>query len=146
MNPWVGWGLALVGVVAGYVNYGWQGVVFAVTAIVFWLMVQFSRLLRVLRTASRNPVGQIPNAVMFNAWLRSGMRLTDVLKVTRSIGRRVGDGEDPEVWAWGDAAGDEVLVELVNGRVTRWKLQRAEPPGGSPADSSADSSAGAPAA
>ena len=39
MNPIVGWGLAFVALVAGWLSYGWQGVVMVVSAIVFWLLV-----------------------------------------------------------------------------------------------------------
>lgn len=129
MNAAVGWALAVAAVAAGYASYGWPGVVLAISAIVFWLLLQFSRAVRVLRTAGSNPVGQVPNAVMLNARLAHGMRLPDVLKLTCSLGRRVGEGEDPEVWAWADEAGDEVRVELRDGRVSAWQLHRADAPG-----------------
>jgi hypothetical protein len=45
----VGWALAVAAVAAGYVGYGWPGVVLAVTVVVFWLLLQFSRALRVMR-------------------------------------------------------------------------------------------------
>jgi len=37
MNPHtlVGWGLALAAVVVGWLSYGWQGLVLAVTVVVF---------------------------------------------------------------------------------------------------------------
>ena len=46
-----------------------------------------------------------------------------VLKLTRSLGRRL--AEEPETFAWMDDAGDEVEVELRQGRVTAWRLRRA---------------------
>ena len=123
---WLGWLLAVAAVTAGYVGWGWRGVVLALTAIVFWLLLQFSRALRTLRDAGSRPVGQVPNAVMFNARLQSGMRLPQILVLTRSLGRKLAD--DPETYAWADAAGDEVQVELRGGRVTRWALKRAAAP------------------
>jgi len=42
--------------------------------------------------------------------------------LTRSLGQRV--AETPETWAWRDDAGDEVRVELHDGRVTAWRLLR----------------------
>jgi hypothetical protein len=51
------------------------------------------------------------------------MRLPAVLKLTRSLGRRL--AEEPETFAWMDDAGDEVEVELRQGRVTAWRLRRA---------------------
>ena len=120
---WLGWGLAAAAVAVGYAGYGWPGVVLALGVVVFWLLLQFNRALRALRLASGRPVGQVPNAVMLHARLRTGLRLTQVLALTRSLGRRIAD--DPETFAWRDEAGDEVQVELHDGRVTAWRLLRA---------------------
>lgn len=121
-GAWLGWGLVVAAVAAGYAGYGWKGVALAVTVVFFWLLLQFNRSLRVLRIASARPVGTVPNAVMLNARLNEGMRLPDVLKLTRSLGRRV--AEEPETWGWADAGGDEVVVQLEGGRVSRWALKR----------------------
>jgi hypothetical protein len=114
-------------VAAGYIGYGWPGVALAITAIMFWLLLQFSRAVRVLREASGNPVGQVPNAVMLHARLQVGMRLPAILKMTRSLGRAVGEAEDAgrESFVWTDVGGDEVRVELLKGQVTAWALKRA---------------------
>jgi hypothetical protein len=122
-----GWGLAIAAVAAGYISYGWPGVAMAISAVVFWLLLQFSRALRVLREASGNPVGQVPNAVMLHARLQLGMRLPAILKMTRSLGRAVGDAPKGgrESFVWTDAGGDEVRVELLKGQVTAWVLKRA---------------------
>lgn len=126
MKAGLGWALALVAVIVGWQVWGWQGVVLAVTVTVFWLLLEFSRSLRVLRAAAGSPVGSVPNAVMLNAKLASGMRLPQVLKLTRSLGRQV--SAEPEVWAWADAGGDEVRVTLQSGRVSSWQLVRAAQP------------------
>jgi hypothetical protein len=118
----LGWGLAALAVGVGYWSYGWPGVLLAATAIVFWLLLQFSRALHTLRLAAGTPVGQVPSAVMLHARLQPGMRLTDVIKITRSLGRKVGD--DPETFAWCDASGAEVQIEFVRGRSRVWQLQR----------------------
>ena len=122
MTAWIGWGLAVAAVAVGYTGYGWPGVVLALGVVVFWLLLQFSRALRALRVASERPLGTVPNAVMLHSKLRAGLRLPQVLALTRSLGRRVAD--DPETFAWADAAGDEVQVELRAGRVTAWRLRR----------------------
>jgi hypothetical protein len=122
-NALVGWGLAALAVAVGYLQWGWQGVVLAVTVIVFWLLLQFSRALRVLRNAGQSPVGAVPNAVMLHAKLQRGQRLPEILKITTSLGRKVTD--DPETFEWRDAGGDVVRVELRAGRLERWTLQRA---------------------
>lgn len=132
MKSLLGWALAVVAVAVGWQGWGWQGVLLAVTVTVFWLLLEFSRSLRALRDAAGAPVGSVANAVMFNARLRSGMRLPQVLKLTRSLGRPIAP-EPEEVWAWADAGGDEVRVTLHGGRVMRWQLVRAAAPGATPA-------------
>ncbi len=136
-SAWLGWGLAVAAVAAGYVGYGWKGVVLAVTVAFFWLLLQFSQSLRVLRIASGRPVGLVPNAVMFNARLNKGMRLPEVLKLTRSLGRRISD--EPEIWAWADEAGDEVEAQFEGGQLTRFELKRKR---SEPEDPAAPPSAG----
>ena len=120
----LGWGLVVVAVAVGYTSYGWQGVALALTVTVFWLLLQFSRGVRALRDATGRPVGEVPNAVMLHSKLAQGMRLPQVLKLTRSLGRKL--STQPEAYAWADAGGDEVQVELSDGRVTRWELKRSD--------------------
>ena len=122
MNPLIGWGLAVLAVAVGYASYGGPGVVLAVTGVVFWLLLQFSRAVRVMRLAAGRPVGAIDNAVVLHSKLDKGMRLLQVIMLTRSLGRKLSD--DPETFAWTDAAGDQVTVELRNGRVQSWQLGR----------------------
>jgi hypothetical protein len=121
-NPLVGWALAVLAVAVGYFQWGWQGVVLAVTVIVFWLLLQFSRALRVLRNAGSAPVGQVPSAVMLHTKLQRGQRLPEILKFTKSLGIKLAD--DPETFEWRDAGGDAVRVELRGGRLEHWTLQR----------------------
>jgi hypothetical protein len=122
MNPLIGWALAALMVGAAWHFYAWQGVVVAGTAIVFWLLLQFNRAIRVMKNASSAPIGHVESAVMFNAKLRTGMQMLHVVALTRSLGRRV--SESPEVWAWADAGHSEVIVTFVNGRSTAWLLNR----------------------
>ena len=126
-HPAVGWAMALAAFVAGYLAYGWPGVALAFTAITFWLLLQFNRAVRVLRIAGGNPIGQVPNAVMLQARLVKGMRLPQILKLTKSLGRPIGDTPPGVVenYAWTDAGGDEVHVLLRDGRLIEWSLHRA---------------------
>lgn len=123
-NPVLGWTLAALAVVVGYASYGWPGALLGITVIVFWLLLQFSRVMRVMRNAGRSPVGRVPSAVMFNARLQKGMRLIDVLQLTRSLGERV--SETPEVWRWTDAGGAAVALSFARGRLAHWALSRPE--------------------
>lgn len=122
-HPIVGWALAALALAVGYAQWGWQGAVLAVTVIVFWLLLQFSRALRVLRNAGAAPVGQVPNAVMLHARLQRGQRLPQILGFTKSLGKKLAD--DPETFEWRDAGGDAVRVELRQGKLERWTLLRA---------------------
>ena len=130
MNATLGWGLALLAFVAGYVGYGWRGMLLALTVVGFWLLLQFSRSLRVLRDAAGRPVGSVDNAVMLHAKLHAGMRLPQILKLTKSLGTKSADepGEPGESFGWADAAGDSVRVQLREGRLAAWTLQRAGDP------------------
>lgn len=124
MNTWVGWTLAVLAIAVGYVQYGWRGVVLGVTVVVFWLLLQFSKAMRVMRAAAAAPLGEVGSAVMVHAKLRRGMRLIEILPLTRSLGRKVAD--DPETFEWRDASGAVVRVQLRRGRCTDWWLTRAD--------------------
>ena len=124
-----GWALALTALVVGGLQWGWQGVVLAITVIVFWLLLQFSRALRVMRQATGAPVGHVDSAVMLHTKLRTGMRLIDIIPLTRSLGQAeqlqgLQDAQALEIFTWTDAAGVAVRVELRAGRLQRWELQR----------------------
>jgi uncharacterized protein (DUF58 family) len=82
MNSALGWALAALFAVLAWQQYGWQGLTFAFTAIVFWLLLQFNRALRVMKNASQAPVGRVDSAVMLNAKLKPGMTLLQVLTLT----------------------------------------------------------------
>jgi hypothetical protein len=122
MNPWVGWGLAVLGIAAGYVGWGWPGVVLGITVMVFWLLLQFSRSLRVLKKAAGAPVGHVGSAVMLHSQLKTGMPLLKVLVLTRSLGTRLGDA--PERWGWADPGGARVSLEFDDGKLQSWELIR----------------------
>ena len=124
------WGLAALAIAVGYVQWGWRGVLLGVTVVAFWLLLQFSRLMRAMRLAGQAPVGRVPSAVMLHARLQRGMRLVDIIQLTRSLGEPRGDA--PERFAWRDDSGAEVVVELVAGRCTAWTLARGAGQDGSP--------------
>jgi hypothetical protein len=125
MSALVGWTLAAAALGVGWLSYGWRGVVLALTVIVFWLLLQFSRTLGLLRSAGQAPLGHVDSALMLQSRLRAGMRLPAVIGLTRSLGRKVHD--EPETFAWRDTGGDEVEIAFVGGRCTRWTLRRADP-------------------
>lgn len=127
MNPWIGIGLALLALFLGGALMGWQGVVFAATGIVFWLLLQISRLMRVMKTAGAAPMGSIANAVMLHSQLHADMKLVDLIKLAGSLGVK----QAPETFVWRDAGGDAVEIRLVKGKLAEWRLVRADQPSGS---------------
>jgi hypothetical protein len=122
MNPILGWALAALLLVAGWQGYGIKGIALGVTLIVFWLILQFNRSLRVMRNAGSAPVGHVDSAVMLNAKLREGLQMLQVLALTKSLGRRV--DSDREIYEWADEGGSKVVVTFTNGRCQRWQLER----------------------
>jgi hypothetical protein len=126
VNPIIGWGLAAAGMAAGWIGWGWRGLVLGLSVVVFWLLLQFSRSLRVLRNAGSAPIGHVDSAVMLHSRLQHGMSLMQVLHLTRSLGRKLGD--EPETWAWSDAGGAAVELVLQRGRLVSWRLTRDAPP------------------
>ena len=125
MNPIVGWGLAVIAVAAAWKAYGWQGVVMAASVIVFWLLIQFSRALRVMKNAGEAPVGHVGSTVMLNSKLSAGLTMMQVVTMTRSLGRRI--DPDGDTWAWADDGGSEVTLEFKGGKLAKWTLVRPAP-------------------
>ena len=125
MSATWGWTLAIVGIVLGGFQWGLQGVLLAISVIVFWLLLQFSRAMRVMRQATGAPIGHVASAVMLNAKLRKGMRLIEIIPLTRSLGTTVqGEPGAPETLTWTDNSGACVRLQLVGGRLHHWALER----------------------
>ena len=124
MNPLLGWALAAVFAFASWRAYGWPGLALAASAIVFWLLLQFNRAVRVMKNAASAPVASIPNAVMFHAWLRRGLTMLQIVSRTKSLGRKV-EGSDDD-WVWTDAGGSSVSLHFERGRLVYWRLDRPE--------------------
>ena len=126
MNPVVGWGLAFAALVAGWFSYGSPGVALALSVTVFWLLMQFNRSVRVMRDASESPVGHVPSAVMLHAKLSTGLPMLQIVKMTKSLGKRLSESPEisQETWAWADDSGADVRIVFDKGLCTRWTLNR----------------------
>ena len=126
VNPIVGWAFAAALAFAAWEMFGARGLAMAVSAIAFWLMLQFNRTVRVMRAAAQNPLARVASAVMFQASLRSGMTMLQIVSSTGSLGCKV-EGSD-EDWLWSDEGGNSVRLHFVRGRLATWQLERpAEP-------------------
>ena len=122
MDPRLGWLLAAIFTIAAWQAYGMHGLAFAASVIVFWLLLTFNRALRVMRNASRSPVGRVDNAVMFHAGLARGMTMLQIVAKTKSLGRKVEGSEDD--WCWSDDAGASVVLHFERSRLASWRLER----------------------
>ena len=121
-------------VVMAYRTYGWAGVAVVVSGIVMWMLLHFTRMMRVLRGAANRPVGYCASAVMFNARLQPGMTLLNVVQMVGALGEQLGEKDaQPEVYRWIDGSASAVTGEFVDGKLVRWKLDRPEAPAGDPA-------------
>ena len=124
MNPLLGWALAILVVITGWQSYGWQGVFFALTIVVFWLLLQFNRSIRVMKNAAGAPKGHIDSAVMFNTKLKAGLPLMNVLTLTKSLGVKIADA--PETYRWTDEGDSSVTLVFDGGRLRSWTLDRPQ--------------------
>ena len=124
MDPRLGWLLAAIFTIAAWQAYGIHGLAFAASAIVFWLLLTFNRAIRVMRNASRSPVGRVDNAVMFHAGLSRGMTMLQIVAKTKSLGRKV-DGSDDD-WRWSDDAGASVVLHFERARLASWRIERPD--------------------
>ena len=122
MTSLIAWALAAAALFLGWHTYGWQGLVGAITVIVFWLLLHFNAAMRAMRTVAQRPKGVVDSAVMLHARLHAGMTLIQVLRLTRSLGVKLGDS--PETWEWRDEEGSRVTLEMAHGRLRKWMFER----------------------
>ena len=121
-------GVALV--VMAYRSYGWPGVALVSGVIVMWMLLHFTRMMKVLQRAADRPVGHCDSAVMLNARLRPGVNLLHVVALTRALGEPLSDKDSqPEVFRWSDNSGSHVTCEFRNGKLVKWELFRPQPAG-----------------
>lgn len=128
--------LGVLVVALAYQAYGWAGVALAIGGIVMWMLLHFTRMMKVMERAASRPIGFCDSAVMLHAKLRPGVNLLHVTAMTRSLGEQVSPREEePEVYRWTDASGSRVTCEFTHGKLVRWQLLRppGEPDGAPPA-------------
>jgi hypothetical protein len=121
--------LGVVVVAAAYQGFGWAGVAFAASGIVMWMLLHFTRMMKVMERAANRPIGYCDSAVMLNAKLRPGVNLLHVVAMTRALGELMSrKDEQPEVYRWADAGGSRVTCEFANGKLVKWELFRPQNP------------------
>jgi hypothetical protein len=119
--------LGVVVVAVAWRGYGWPGVALAVGGIFMWMLLHFTRMMKVLQRASNRPVGYCDSAVMLNAKLRPGVNTLHVIAMTRALGEQLSPKEQqPEVFRWTDGTSSSVTCEFAAGKLVKWQLFRPE--------------------
>jgi hypothetical protein len=99
-----------------------------------WMLLHFTRMMKVLQRASHRPVGYCDSAVMLNAKLRPGVNLLHVMAMTKALGEQLTPKqEQPEIYRWTDGSASHVTCEFAGGKLVKWALFRPEPPPEEPA-------------
>lgn len=108
-----------------YDAMAWKGVAAVGGGIVMWLLLHFTRLMTVMRRAAQRPIGYVGSAVMLNAKLKPKVNLMHVVAMTRALGERLSEaGQEPEIYRWTDGTDSHVTCEFVQGRLSKWTLER----------------------
>lgn len=104
---------------------GWQGLGLLASGLVLWGLLNYTRIVTVMKRAAHRPVGRVDSAVMLNAKLHAGQPLLHVLALTRALGERLSaPGADPETYRWSDPGGSWVTAEFSGGKLRHWQLER----------------------
>lgn len=115
--------------VLAYRSYGWAGVAAAVTLLVFWVLLNFTRTMQVLKRAANRPIGYVDSAVMLNAKLKPGMTLLHVVAMTKSLGQLTSvKDQQPEVFVWKDGSESAVTCTFAGGKLSHHALFRPVEP------------------
>ena len=115
----------VAGVVLAYRYYGWSGVAAAATLLVFWALLNFTRMMQVLKRAANRPIGYVDSAVMLNAKLKPAMTLLHVVAMTRALGQLQSEkGIQPEIFRWTDGSDSHVTCTFVGGKLAHHTLFR----------------------
>ncbi|HEX5737054.1 MAG TPA: glycerate kinase, partial [Hydrogenophaga sp.] len=126
LRPFLFPALALAITYVAWQSYGAKGLLLALLMISFWVLLHFTKLMRLLRAAAKRPMGHVRNARVLHENLKKGMPLVEVVRRTQSLGLRHSDPEhDPEVLEWADEKGDAVICTFVRGRLQSFELRLA---------------------
>jgi len=111
---------------AAWRSYGLQGLLLAVLMLSFWLMLHFTKLMRLLRTVAARPMGRVRDAAALHARLKPGMAMVDVIRLTLSLGQlRTPPDTEPEERHWADDTGQAAVCRFEHGRLVSFRLESA---------------------
>lgn len=124
LQRWLFPALAAALAYAAWRSYGWPGLILAVLMLSFWLLLHFTKLMRLLRTVADRPMGRVRDANALAQHLKHGMPLVNVMRMTLSIGLlRSLPNTDPEVRTWSDEAGRAAVCTFEHGRLVSFRLE-----------------------
>ncbi len=123
------WWVAVLALLWGaWTRFGAQGLLLALSALSFWLLLQFTRVMNLMKVLATHPKGHVRDALALHRQVREGMRLIDVSRLTWSLGEPLSEpGAQPEVFRWTDERGASLTCEFVDGRLQRRVLEDAAP-------------------
>jgi hypothetical protein len=119
--------LALALGYAAWNQYGAKGLLLATLMMSFWGLLQFTQLMRLLQTAAQRPLGHVSDAQALHAQLRRDMPLTQVVRLTHSLGRRIEWLDTGDCFEWRDEQGGVVRGHFVRGRLAQWEVRQEAP-------------------
>lgn len=127
LRPFLFPALALAIAFAAWQSYGAKGLILAALMISFWVLLHFTKLMRLLRAAAKRPVGHVRDARALHRHLRPGQPLVDVVRFTQSLGQlRSEAGQEPQRMEWGDEQGHVVTCTFSHGRLEAFELLPSE--------------------
>lgn len=113
------------GAVLAFRSYGWAGFAAVATLIVFGILLHFSRMIQVLKSATNRPIDYVDSAVMLSAKLKPGT--THVVAITRALGLLTSvKGRQPEVVQWKDGSQLVMTCTFVDGKLSHHVLYRPD--------------------
>jgi hypothetical protein len=116
---------ALLLMMWAYHAFGGAGIVFVISGGVLWVLLNFTRMVTILKRAGHRPVGYADSAIMLNAKLKTGQTLMHVIALTRSLGKPESEKDaQPEIFIWKDGTDSTVRCEFLHGRLQQWELSR----------------------
>lgn len=122
---------------AGWKSYGWQGLLLALLMSSFWVLLHFTKLMRLLRAAAGRPLGAVDDVRLLQGRLKPGMPMHEVIRQAACLGKRE-EGPSEEViedFVWHDPHGRTLHLRFDHGRLRRIERRDAsspDQPGGQP--------------
>lgn len=127
LRPWLFPTLVLALCYAAWRSYGWQGLVLAMLMSSFWVLLHFTKLMRLLRAAAARPKGIVADIPALQRHLRPGMPMHEVVRRTACLGERPADATTDEVFDWRDAQGRALRLHFEAGRLARMSRVDRDP-------------------